>query len=226
MRTFTTQQATQRVEKHIAVAALPVTPIVEEQSTTTGLPCDDPTDLGPRGRVIESKRYWMRDLPFDRADELFNAMHSYWLSHDYRVLSDQRHRPVPALFVESNADAFRMAMTTSVRDDFAISATLPCVWPDGTRRPRWWAANPTMRTLRFAVSRSGTPPHAGYGEGSVELLPGASESWHTVTSSRSGKIVIWNGIPAISKFCPSRRSSTSYDSPSARPASAAFVPSE
>ncbi|MFN2495303.1 MAG: hypothetical protein ABR608_05270 [Pseudonocardiaceae bacterium] len=138
MRTLTAQQAMQRVEEHIAnaVAALPLTPRLEEQSTTTGLPCDDPTDLGPRGRVTESKTYWMRDLPFDRAEELFNAMHSYWLSHDYRVLTDKRDRPgFPALFVENNADAFRMAMKTSVRGDFTISATSPCVWPDGTPPP-------------------------------------------------------------------------------------------
>lgn len=127
----------QRMEEHIAraVAALPVRPQLEEQSFDRLL-CDDPSDLGPRGRVSVGKRYWMRGLASERATELFDAMHSYWLSHDYRVLSDRRGRPgVPALFVENNADAFRMSMTTSVRGDFAISATSPCVWPDGTPPP-------------------------------------------------------------------------------------------
>lgn len=136
MRTLTEQEAMQRMEEHItrAVAALPVTPQLEEQSFDR-LACDDPSDLGPRGRVSVGKRYWIRGLVFERAAELFDAMLAYWLSHDYRVLSDQRHLSAPDLFVENNVDAFRMSMTTSVRGDFAISATSPCVWPDGTPPP-------------------------------------------------------------------------------------------
>lgn len=99
------------------------------------LPCDDPSDLGPRGRVSVAKVFWLRELPTERTDELFNAMHSYWLSHDYRVLSDQREQGGPALFVENNADAFRMSLQTNVRGELTISATSPCVWPDGTPPP-------------------------------------------------------------------------------------------
>lgn len=134
MRTLTEQQARDRVEEHIAgaVAALPVTPRLEEQST--GLqPCDDPSDQGPLGRISVAKRYWLRDLPAERTDEMFDAVESYWLSHDYRVLDDKRNRSAPALFVENNADAFRMSLKTSVQGDLSISATSPCVWPDGTR---------------------------------------------------------------------------------------------
>ncbi|MGH3797074.1 MAG: hypothetical protein ACRDSP_19550 [Pseudonocardiaceae bacterium] len=136
MRTLTAQQATQRMEEHIAraVAALPVTPRLEEQSFDR-LPCADPSDNGPLGRVSVGKVYWLRELPIERTTEVFNAMHSYWLSHNYRVLSDQRDLRVPALFVENNDDAFRMSLQANVQGDLTISATSPCVWPNGTPPP-------------------------------------------------------------------------------------------
>lgn len=139
MRTLSQQQASARVEEHItdAVAALPVAPRLEKLQPSLGpVPCDDPSDLGPLGRVSVSETYWMRGLDFDRAQEWFAAMHAYWVSHDFRVLADQRDDVVaPALFVEHNGDAFRMSMQTSVEGDFSISATSPCVWPDGTPPP-------------------------------------------------------------------------------------------
>lgn len=137
MHTLTQQQAKLRVEEHIAdaVAALPVVPKLEKQSSGMGLPCDDPTDDGPLGRVTVAKRYWLRELPPERTEEFFRVMNSYWLSHDYRVLADKRDRSAPALFVEHNGDAFRMSMKTSVQGDLSISATSPCVWPNGTPPP-------------------------------------------------------------------------------------------
>ncbi|MGH4020074.1 MAG: hypothetical protein ACRDT0_12740 [Pseudonocardiaceae bacterium] len=138
MQTLSEQQALQRVEEHIAraVAALPVAPRLEKQSAVGAVPCDDPSDLGPLGRVSVSDTYWMRGLDFDRPQELFAVMHDHWLAHDYRVLADHRDDHVaPALFVEHNGDAFRMSMATSVQGDFSISATSPCVWPDGTPPP-------------------------------------------------------------------------------------------
>lgn len=137
MRTLTQQQAVARGEQHIAdaVAALPVTPRLEQQSTGRPVPCDDPTDNGPLGRVTVGKTYWLRELPKERTSELFETMQYYWLSHDYRVLTDQRDLRVPALFVESNRDAFRMSLQANVQGDLTISATSPCVWPEGTPQP-------------------------------------------------------------------------------------------
>lgn len=79
--------------------------------------------------------YWLRELPKERTTELFGAMHSYWLAHDYRVLTDQRDLRVPALFVESNRDAFPMSLQANVQGDLTSSSTSPCVWPEGTPPP-------------------------------------------------------------------------------------------
>ncbi len=138
MRTLSPPQAMGRVEEHIAdaVAALPVQPRLEEQSRVEGLPCDDPTDDGPLGRVTVGKTYWLRQVPKERNTEVFEAIHSYWLSHDYRVLHDWRDRTAaPALFVESNRDAFRMSLQSSLKGNLTLSATSPCVWPNGTPPP-------------------------------------------------------------------------------------------
>ncbi|HEY2763442.1 MAG TPA: hypothetical protein VGJ13_05430 [Pseudonocardiaceae bacterium] len=91
-------------------------------------------------RVSVAKVYWIRDLPHERNNEIVNALYSYWLSHDYRVLSDQRD--IQTLFVENNTDAFRMSLQSSVQGDLSISATSPCVWPDGTPPPTLRAADP------------------------------------------------------------------------------------
>ncbi|MGH3873872.1 MAG: hypothetical protein ACRDSR_20605 [Pseudonocardiaceae bacterium] len=136
MHTLTEQQAKDRVEEHItdAVAALPVPARLEVQSTDR-VPCDDPTDQGPLGRIIVAKTYWLRDLLAERNKEIFDAVESYWLSHDYRVLDDHRELRVPAFFAENNTDAFRMSLQSNVRGDLSISATSPCVWPNGTPPP-------------------------------------------------------------------------------------------
>lgn len=136
MRTLTEQQARDRVEEHItdAVAALPISPRLEVQSTNR-VHCDDPTDHGPLGRITIAKTYWLRDLPAEQTDEVFDAAESHWLSHDYRILDDRRDLRVPALLVESNADAFRMSLEANVQGDLLISASSPCVWPDGTPAP-------------------------------------------------------------------------------------------
>lgn len=42
---------------------------------------------------------------------------------------------VPALFVESNRDAFRMSLQANIPGDVSISSTSPCVWPEGTPPP-------------------------------------------------------------------------------------------
>lgn len=137
MRTLSVPQANQRVEEHIAdaVAALPVKPRLEAQTDLGPLNCDDPSDQGPLGRVTVANGYWLREVPQESNAEIFETMHAYWLSHEYRVLDDSRDTRAPALFVESNRDSFRMSLQSSLKGNLTISATSPCVWPEGTPPP-------------------------------------------------------------------------------------------
>ncbi len=110
MRTLTEQHAWERVDQHIAdaVAALPVTPRLEAIPPNLAIPCDDPSDLGPQGRVSVAKVYWLRELP---------------------TCAD------PRCSWKTTRDAFRMSLQTNVRGELTISATSPCVWPQGTPPP-------------------------------------------------------------------------------------------
>ena len=144
MQTLDEQQATGRVERHIAhaVAALPTRPRLELASELR-TECDDPTDFGPKGRIQVSRRYWLAGLPRERTREVFDALHEHWLAGDYRVLEDGRDRavedmttgevrPAPLLWVEHNRDGFRMTLVGSAGGDLSLVATSPCIWPDGT----------------------------------------------------------------------------------------------
>ncbi|KWX05161.1 hypothetical protein TH66_04955 [Carbonactinospora thermoautotrophica] len=132
------QQADQRAEEHIqrAVAAVFTPPPRLERKLFLTSECDDPTDLGPKGRVQVSRSYWLRDLPKERNREYFDKIHEYWTHNGYRVLQDDRADPNnPALYVEHNDDAFRMTLYSSIQGDLFLGATSPCIWPTGEPTP-------------------------------------------------------------------------------------------
>jgi hypothetical protein len=131
----------QALDRHIAlaVAALPVTPELE-LAAEPRTPCDDPSDLGPKGRIQMSRRYRLAGVP---ADTVFDALHAYWLTNGYRLLQDGRHRmvqdtgsdrlhPAPLLWVEHKHDGFRMTLVGDVRGGLSLIATSPCLWPEST----------------------------------------------------------------------------------------------
>ncbi|MCX9191689.1 hypothetical protein C3Y87_09725 [Carbonactinospora thermoautotrophica] len=138
MKTLNQQQADQRAEEHIqrAVAAVFTPPPRLERKLFLTSECDDPTDLGPKGRVQVSRSYWLRDLPKERNREYFDKIHEYWTHNGYHVLQDDRADPNnPALYVEHNDDAFRMTLYSSIQGDLFLGATSPCIWPTGEPTP-------------------------------------------------------------------------------------------
>lgn len=146
MRTLDQEQATARVEEHVAratdgLAAGAGAPLELEIASELRTDCDDPTDLGPKGRIQVSRRYWLRGLAKDRNPEWFDTMHAHWTAAGYRVLEDGRDRavedtktgvvsPAPMLWVEAG-DGFRCNLVSSVRGDLSLVVTSPCVWPTG-----------------------------------------------------------------------------------------------
>jgi hypothetical protein len=144
MRTIDERQATDRLEQHVAraVSALPAAPRLELVSELR-TECDDPTDFGPKGRIQVSRRYWLAGPPSWRTDEIFDVLREHWLSSGYRVLEDARNRavedmttgevrPAPLLWVQDDADGFRMTLVSSAGGDLSLVTTSPCIWPDGT----------------------------------------------------------------------------------------------
>lgn len=136
-KTTTEQQAAQRVQDnvHTAAAQLPQTAHLEQQLTHS-VPCDDPTDNGPKGRVDASTTYQIHGLPLEQYPHLFDLLRDWWQRHDYRVLDDSRRSPTEMyLWVENNHDGFRMAFNSNDSGGLFITASSPCVWPNGSPPP-------------------------------------------------------------------------------------------
>jgi hypothetical protein len=130
--TITEDQAKARIEEYVrqALAVLPSEARLELQSAASSVPCDDPTDNGPRGRVTVGNTYWVRGLSSERNSQYLDSMISWWKQHDFSVLDDKR----PAsnyVRVESKRDGFRIAFSDNPRGELLLGADSPCVWPDG-----------------------------------------------------------------------------------------------
>ena len=137
--TITQQQASERAERYVrdAVAALSPAAQLELSGRFDDSPCDDPTDNGPKGRVIASVTYWLNDIPVDHQSEYVNTLFQWWSEHDFAVLTDNRATDI-YVHVENRRDGFRMAVqqTAVGPKRLSLGATSPCVWPNGTPEPK------------------------------------------------------------------------------------------
>lgn len=130
--TMTLEQATQQVETNLrrALSVLPQQAWVEKIAGDP-VPCDDPTDGGPRGRSVAAVQYQVHGLVPEEFGRCFDALHEWWTDNGFRELRDDR----PAgwyVWVENNADGFRMAAQANDLGELYLFATSPCVWPHGT----------------------------------------------------------------------------------------------
>lgn len=139
--TMTGEQAIDRVEELIkdAAAQLPPASRLEYKSATDSFPCDDPTDLGPKGRIFVERDYWVRGLPPDHLDEHFHTLQRYWTDRGYE---QTRFTTFPNLvgwkMVHTTPDGFRISLsTTGGGKSLYLRSQSPCVWPDGTPEPEF-----------------------------------------------------------------------------------------
>ncbi|WP_393916618.1 hypothetical protein [Halostreptopolyspora alba] len=129
------KQAGERVDQHIedAVAVLPESVRLERRGNLDSASCDDADDNGPNGRVTVSKKYRLRDLPAEENEEHAAALYEHWTGNGYTVLQDSRPDE-RYIWVEHEEGSFRMALRES-SDVLSLTASSPCVWPDGTPHP-------------------------------------------------------------------------------------------
>ncbi|WP_116243837.1 hypothetical protein [Nocardiopsis sp. FIRDI 009] len=131
--TITQDQAATKVQEHIdaALTALPEEAELETRRGTLFAACDDPTDGGSRDRVTVSETFWIRGLPVEDNEANIELMHEYWTGNGYRVMRDERPDSL-SVTVEHEEDSFRVGVRTSDEGSLSISASSPCVWPEGT----------------------------------------------------------------------------------------------
>jgi hypothetical protein len=133
--TMTEQQATQRVEDYArqAIAQLPPQAQVKKiEAASDG--CDNPSDNGPKGRVVASNSYQILGLPPGEYNHYFDTLRDWWTKNNYHLLDDQRPKDM-FLWVENNNDAVRVTIEANDNGGLYIGATSPCVWPHGTPTP-------------------------------------------------------------------------------------------
>lgn len=130
--TMNQDEAAERVEEYIddAAAALPGDVELEPEGDTTFASCDDPTDDGPKGRVIASHVYRLSGLPTEANEANAELLHQYWTGKGYEIILDRRPERI-YISAESSGDAFTIFLRSSVQGTLSLGASSPCVWPDG-----------------------------------------------------------------------------------------------
>ncbi|AUI63174.1 hypothetical protein B1H26_14560 [Amycolatopsis sp. BJA-103] len=133
--TITADQANQKVDDYLAQVReiFPANARYELTASEKRGPCLDPTDGGSGERVIATRTYQVHELPKENIPAYFTAAKTWAANHSFRVLDN--NPPNEYLWLENNSDAFRMAVEANPLGAMYITATSPCVWPDGTPIP-------------------------------------------------------------------------------------------
>jgi hypothetical protein len=140
--TETKAQAVQKVEALVeeAFARLPAGATLKFSDGTDRMPCDDPTDNGPRGRIFIEKRYDV--VPSSGGgwpeDQAIPALVAFWERQGYRVYDDGRNRRDPKYVVDT-PDGYAVIIKGYDRGDhydFTLSSSSPCIWENGTPGPQ------------------------------------------------------------------------------------------
>jgi hypothetical protein len=135
--TLTENEAVARLEDHLQLAAGQLDPCPRLEPGLSGtMPCDDPTDGGPMGRVFVEAHYMLRGV--DPADNrrVFDTLYRFWTEHGYALLQDLRDREkAPQLKVRHADDGFSISLRQNLADELKLSGSSPCVWPGGNPPP-------------------------------------------------------------------------------------------
>lgn len=134
-RTITLAEANQRVEEYAAQArtALPAEAVLRLEYIEKAGSCSDPTDNGPKNRLIATRDYAIDGLSKSRNESYFDTLRKWWLEHNFRILDN--NPKYEFLWVEKNDDGFRMTLKSSPSGDLYLISVSPCVWENGTPVP-------------------------------------------------------------------------------------------
>lgn len=139
--TISAGQASARIDAVIdeAKQQLPPGTELKPHSAPRNLPCDDPTDGGPAGRIFVEKQYEVKLPAGAPADQTMIRLAGYWQQKSYRIHDDGRNLPDPRLAVET-PDGYRAILKLFVRGpgltDVYLTGSSPCVWEFGTPNPQ------------------------------------------------------------------------------------------
>ncbi|MFC9255900.1 hypothetical protein [Amycolatopsis thailandensis] len=130
--TISIQEANQRLESYIqqAKSALPASAVLVLRGQSKEAPCDDPSDNGPKGRVVADRGYQVTGLAAAGVSEYFSALRSWAQNNNYQVLQEKQNPQY--LWLEKRDDGFRLALDSNESGELYLNGSTPCVWRDGT----------------------------------------------------------------------------------------------
>jgi hypothetical protein len=133
MQTLTEAQASARLEQHLRAAMDQIEPRPSaDPGPSATMPCDDPSDGGPPGRVFVEAHDMLRGIPAAANRAVFDALHRYWTANGYEVLRDLRERDrAPLLKVRHGGDGFSVSLRENLAHELSLSGSSPCVWAEG-----------------------------------------------------------------------------------------------
>ncbi|WP_166349207.1 hypothetical protein [Phytoactinopolyspora limicola] len=124
---MTEEEAIAQVEHHIHDAATQLHPPPRlEPLRPLDIPCVDRYDQAT-GQFRVERDYWLRDIPTEDNQDIFNTLHHYWTTQNYEIKHDIREEP-NARFLEAQHEGFSISVQESTNGMLRLVAQSPCVW--------------------------------------------------------------------------------------------------
>ncbi|MFI1989748.1 hypothetical protein [Actinoplanes sp. NPDC020271] len=140
--TETKAQAAQRVEELVqeAFKQLPSGATLKVSTDEDSVPCDDPTDGGPAGRIFAEKAYDIVPPATGTwpSNEIIPTLVTFWQQKGYKTRTDDRSKQEPRYSVETSDGYIVLVQSWNRGDhlDYGLSADSPCIWENGTPDPQ------------------------------------------------------------------------------------------
>jgi hypothetical protein len=128
--TITIQEANQRVDTYIQQAKSALSVTMEPKGRDTDQPCDDPTDNGPKGRLIAGRSYQLTNINKSSITSYFETFKNWSQKNNFQILAE-KHNP-EYLWAEKRDDGFRLALQSNDLGEIYLDGSSPCVWRNGT----------------------------------------------------------------------------------------------
>jgi hypothetical protein len=135
--TITKLEASARLSRYvqqIVQDTLPKTVRLEDHGPVSELGCTDPVGK-PDGRLHVSASHWIRGIDPVTYNKHFDAIKGWWATNGWKIVNDDRPGDM-FINADNPVDQFGMSIQANDKNDFSMTVSSPCVWPNGTPQPR------------------------------------------------------------------------------------------
>lgn len=135
--TITKSEASARLSQYVQQAVrdtLPEKARLENHGPVAELGCTDPAGKSD-GRLHVSSSHWIRDIDPISFNENFDAINGWWTAKGWKIVNDDRPGDM-FINADNPADQFGMSIQANDKNEFSMTVSSPCIWPNGTPQPK------------------------------------------------------------------------------------------